>query len=97
MRQQISSGIDVAVSNYGFAATHLHVLRNELLKEVFTMLLLLLVVLAAVWFFSWGGPRFYPAYADRYRAYPLWGGGSHVLLAILAILLILWLLGVIRL
>jgi hypothetical protein len=53
--------------------------------------------LAAVWFFSWGGPRFYPAYADRYRAYPLWGGSSHVLLAILAILLILWLLGVIRL
>jgi hypothetical protein len=61
------------------------------------MLLLLLIILFVVWLFSWSGPRFYPAYTDRYRAYPLWGGGSHVLLALLLILVLLWLLGVIRL
>jgi hypothetical protein len=60
------------------------------------MLILLLVILAIVWLFSWSGPRFYPAYTTRYRSYPLWGGGSHILLVILGILLLLWFLGVIR-
>jgi len=58
MRQQISSGIDVAVSYYGFAATHLHLLRNELLKEVFTMLLLLLVVFGRGMVLQLGRPAF---------------------------------------
>jgi hypothetical protein len=61
------------------------------------MLLILLIVLAVVWLFSWSGPRYYPAYATRYARYPLWGGSSHVLLVLLAILALLLLLGVIRL
>lgn len=61
------------------------------------MLVLLLIILLLLWLFSWSGPRYYPAYADRYRWYPLWGGSSHVLLAMLLILFLLWLLGVVRL
>ena len=60
------------------------------------MLMLLLVILAIVWLFSWSGPRFYPAYATRYSRYPLWGGGSHILLVILVIFLLVYLLGVVR-
>ena len=59
-------------------------------------MLLIILILAVIWIFSWGGPRYYPAYADRYSRYPLWGGRSHVLLVILAILFVLWLLGAIR-
>jgi uncharacterized membrane protein YhdT len=59
-------------------------------------MLLLILILALIWIFSWSGPRYYPAYADRYNRYPLWGGRSHILLVILAIVLILWLLGAIR-
>ena len=61
------------------------------------MLMLLLIILLLLWLFSWSGPRYYPAYAGRYRWYPLWGGSSHVLLAMLLILFLLWLLGVVRL
>jgi hypothetical protein len=61
------------------------------------MILLLLVILAVIWLLSWSGPRFYPAYTNRYSWYPLWGGGSNVLLVLLVILLLLYLLGVIRL
>lgn len=61
------------------------------------MLLLLLIILAAIWLLSWSGPRLYPAYATRYSRYPLWGGSSHVLLMLLAVLVLLVLLGVIRL
>ena len=57
------------------------------------MLTLLLVILLLMWAFSWGGPRFYPAYSTRYRAYPLWGNRSHTLLIIVLILVILWALG----
>jgi hypothetical protein len=60
------------------------------------MLLLLLVIIAAIWLFSYAGPRYYPAYTTRYSQYPLWGGRSHVLLIILALLVVLWLLGYIR-
>ena len=61
------------------------------------MLLLLLIILAIIWLLSWSGPRYYPAYANRYSRYPLWGGSSHVLLLLLAMLVLLLLLGVIRL
>ena len=60
------------------------------------MLIWLLVILAIVYLFSWGGPRYYPAYTTRYSRYPLWGGSSHILLVILGILLLLYLLGVVR-
>jgi hypothetical protein len=60
-------------------------------------MLLLLIILAVIWLLSWSGPRYYPAYATRYSRYPLWGGSSHVLLVLLAILVLLLLLGVIRL
>jgi hypothetical protein len=60
------------------------------------MLLLLLIILLAVWLFSYAGPRYYPAYTNRYRRYPLWGGRSNILLVILALIIVLWLLGVIR-
>ena len=60
------------------------------------MLLLLLVIIAAIWLFSYAGPRYYPAYTTRYSHYPLWGGRSHVLLIILALLVVLWLLGYIH-
>ena len=60
------------------------------------MLILLLVILAIIWHFSYAGPRYYPAYTTRYSQYPLWGGRSHVLLIILALLVVLWLLGYIR-
>jgi hypothetical protein len=60
------------------------------------MLITLLVILAIIYLFSWGGPRYYPAYTTRYSRYPLWGGGSHILLVIVGILLLLWFLGVIR-
>ena len=60
------------------------------------MLILLLVILAIVYLFSWGGPRYYPAYTTRYSRYPLWGGGSHILLVILGVLLLLYLLVVVR-
>ncbi len=61
------------------------------------MLTLLLIVLLLAWAFSWGGPRWYPAYTTRYRHYPYWGNRSHTLLAIVAIIAILVLLGYIRL
>ena len=61
------------------------------------MLTLLIVLLLVLWLVSWSGPRYYPSYASRYSWYPLWGGGSHTLLAVLAIILLLWLLGVVRL
>ena len=60
------------------------------------MLLLLLIIILALWLFSYAGPRHYPAYTTRYSRYPLWGGRSNILLVILALLLVLWLLGVIR-
>ena len=60
------------------------------------MLTLLLIILLVVWLFSYAGPRYYPAYTTRYRRYPLWGGRSNILLVILALILALWLLGVIR-
>ena len=60
------------------------------------MLILLLIIIAVIWLFSFAGPRYYPAYTTRYRQYPLWGGRSHVLLIILALLVILWLLGYIH-
>jgi len=60
------------------------------------MLVTLLIILAVIWLFSWRGPSFYPAYATRYSRYPLWGGSSHWLLVLLAILALLYLLGVIR-
>ena len=60
------------------------------------MLITLLVILAIIWLFSWSGPRYYPAYTSRYRWYPMWGGGSHILLVILGIILLLWFLGVVR-
>ncbi|HZS07770.1 MAG TPA: hypothetical protein VFD58_23240 [Blastocatellia bacterium] len=60
------------------------------------MLILLLIIVFAVWLFSWGGPRYYPAYTTRYRRYPLWGGRSNILLAILGVVLLLWLLGYIH-
>jgi len=60
------------------------------------MLITILVILAIIWLFSWSGPRYYPAYATRYSRYPLWGGGSHILLVIVAIILLLWFLGVVR-
>ena len=59
-------------------------------------MLILLIILLVIWFFSFSGPRYYPAYTSRYGWYPLWGGGSHVLLAIVAIMLLLWFLGVVR-
>ena len=59
-------------------------------------MLLLILILALIWIFSWSGPRYYPAYAHRYNRYPLWGGRSHILLVIFVILLLLWMLGVIR-
>jgi hypothetical protein len=59
-------------------------------------MLLLLVILLIVWAFSWGGPRYYPSYQSRYGWYPLWGGGSHVLLAIVLLVILLWFLGVVR-
>lgn len=59
-------------------------------------MLLLILILALLWIFSWSGPRYYPAYAARYNRYPLWGGRSHILLVILALVLLLWLLGAIR-
>jgi hypothetical protein len=59
-------------------------------------MLLLILIPALIWIFSWSGPRYYPVYADRYNRYPLWGGRSHILLVILAIILLLWLLGAVR-
>lgn len=47
-------------------------------------MLLLILILALIWIFSWSGPRDYPAYADRYNRYPLWGGRSHILLGDIA-------------
>ena len=61
------------------------------------MLLTILIILAVIWLFSWSGPRYYPAYASRNSWYPLWGGGSHVLLVLLAIVVLLYLLGAVRL
>ena len=60
------------------------------------MLILLLIIILVVWLFSYAGPRYYPAYTTRYSRYPLWGGRSNILLAILALIFVLWLLGVIR-
>jgi hypothetical protein len=60
------------------------------------MLILLLIIIAIVWLFSYAGPRYYPAYSTRYSRYPLWGGRSHILLVILAVIFALWLLGAIR-
>jgi len=60
------------------------------------MLILLLIIILAIWLFSYSGPRYYPAYTTRYSRYPLWGGRSHVLLVILVLVLALWLFGVIR-
>jgi hypothetical protein len=60
------------------------------------MLFLLLIIIFFVWLLSYSGPRYYPAYTTRYGRYPLWGGRSHILLVILALLVVLWLLGVIR-
>ena len=60
------------------------------------MLILLLIIIFVVWLLSYSGPRYYPAYTTRYSRYPLWGGRSHFLLLILALLVVLWLLGVIR-
>ena len=60
------------------------------------MLTLIVVLLLIVWLASLAGPRYYPAYTARYRRYPLWGGRSNVLLAVLGLLIILWLLGVIK-
>ena len=31
------------------------------------MLVIILIVLAVIWLFSWGGPRFYPAYATIFE------------------------------
>jgi hypothetical protein len=61
------------------------------------MLLILLIIVAAIWLFSWGGPRYYPAYATRYARYPFWGGSSHALLVLLVVLFLLWWMGVIKL
>jgi hypothetical protein len=60
------------------------------------MLMLLIILLAVIWLVSWGGPRYYPAYATRHRWYPFWGGTSNILLIALVIILLLWLLGVFR-
>ena len=60
------------------------------------MLVTLAILFAVLWLFSWGGPRYYPAYATRYRRYPFWGGGSNILLVVLGIALLLWLLGVFK-
>jgi len=60
------------------------------------MLILLLIIIFIVWLLSYSGPRYYPAYTTRYSQYPLWGGRSHILLVILALIIVLWLLGVIR-
>jgi hypothetical protein len=60
------------------------------------MLILLLIIIFIVWLLSYSGPRYYPAYTTRYSRYPLWGGRSHILLVILALLIVLWLLGVFR-
>jgi hypothetical protein len=60
------------------------------------MLILSLIIILVVWLLSYSGPRYYPAYTTRYSRYPLWGGRSHILLVILALLIVLWLLGVIR-
>lgn len=61
------------------------------------MITTLIVILLIVWLASLAGPRYYPAYSSRrYRRYPLWGGRSNVLLVVLALFIILWLLGVIR-
>jgi hypothetical protein len=60
------------------------------------MLILLLIIIFVVWLFSYAGPRYYPAYTTRYSRYPLWGGRSHILVVILALILVLWLLGVFR-
>lgn len=59
-------------------------------------MILLLLILLVIWAFSWGGPRYYPSYANRYGWYPLWGGSSHLLLVLLVLLFVLWLLGVLR-
>ena len=61
------------------------------------MLLILLLLLLLFWGVGWRAPRYYPDYPRRYSWYPFWGSGSHVLLAILLILGILWLLGILRL
>ena len=60
------------------------------------MLFLLLIIIFVVWLLSYSGPRYYPAYTTRYSRYPLWGDRSHILLVILALILVLWLLGVTR-
>ena len=60
------------------------------------MLILLLIIVLVVWLLSYAGPRYYPAYTNRYSRYPLWGGRSNILLVILALILVLRLLGVIR-
>jgi hypothetical protein len=60
------------------------------------MLFLLLIIIFVVWLLSYSGPRYYPAYTTRYNRYPLWGGRSHILLVILALIVVLWLLGVFR-
>jgi len=60
------------------------------------MLFLLLIIIFFVWLLSYSGPRYYPAYTTRYSRYPLWGGRSHILLVIVALLVVLCLLGVIR-
>jgi hypothetical protein len=60
------------------------------------MLILLLIIILVIWLLSYAGPRYYPTYTTRYRRYPLWGGRSNILLVILALFLVLWLFGVIR-
>jgi hypothetical protein len=60
------------------------------------MLILIIVLLLLAWFGGYIGPRYYPAYASRYRRYPLWGGRSNILLVVLGILIVLWLLGIIQ-
>lgn len=60
------------------------------------MVTLLIVLLLVIWAASMAGPRYYPAYTNRHRRYPLWGGRSNVLLGVLAVIVLLWLFGLLR-
>jgi hypothetical protein len=59
------------------------------------MLTLLIVILLLVLLASYAGPRYYPAYASRFRRSPLWGRRSNLLLIVLGIIAALWFLGII--
>jgi hypothetical protein len=65
-------------------------------KVMLTLLVFLLIALALTFLLNFGGTRYSPAFATRFRQHPVMGNWANILLVILGVVVFFYLLGVLN-